>query len=70
GIDRIFVATDAAGEFLKSPDSFLRMAELYSGAGITHLVVHWPRPEGVYAGDPESLHRIAEKALPIVRELY
>ncbi|MGP4001153.1 LLM class flavin-dependent oxidoreductase [Streptomyces sp. 8N706] len=68
-LDRIFVVTDMAGDFLKSPKSFLHLAELYALAGITHLVVHWPRGEGIYAADPEILHRIADEALPAAREL-
>ncbi|MFF8957569.1 LLM class flavin-dependent oxidoreductase [Streptomyces sp. NPDC014894] len=68
-LDRIFVSTDPAGPFLTSPDSFLALAERYAAAGITHLVLHWPRDHGVYAADPDILHRIAESALPAAREL-
>ncbi|MFI9586835.1 LLM class flavin-dependent oxidoreductase [Streptomyces sp. NPDC052236] len=68
-LDRIFVVTDQAGDFLTSPASFLRLAEAYAKAGVTHLVVHWPREEGVYAAGQEILHRIAQEALPRVREL-
>ncbi|MEV6401035.1 LLM class flavin-dependent oxidoreductase [Streptomyces sp. NPDC051907] len=68
-LDRIFVVTDPAGDFLSSPDAYLKMAERYAQAGITHLVLHAPREEGVYAADPESLHRIAAEALPVAREM-
>jgi len=68
-IEKIFVATDPAGDFLGSSESFIRLTERYAKAGITHLVVHWPRKEGVYAADPGSLHRIAGQAVPKVRGL-
>lgn len=68
-IEKIFVSTDAAGDFLGSPQSFTRLTESYAKAGITHLVVHWPREAGVYAADPDSLRRIADQALPQVRGL-
>jgi len=68
-IDRVFVVTDQAGDFLKSPGSFLRKAELYARVGITHLVLHWPRKEGMYAADPDILHRIASETLPMVQQL-
>ncbi len=45
------------------------MAERYARVGITHLVLHAPRPEGIYAADPETLHRIAADALPAVRDM-
>ncbi|OIJ84985.1 LLM class flavin-dependent oxidoreductase [Streptomyces colonosanans] len=68
-IDRIFVATDPAGNFLESPDAFLHLSESYAKVGITHLVVHCPRAEGVYAAPSDSLERIAEEALPVARDL-
>jgi alkanesulfonate monooxygenase SsuD/methylene tetrahydromethanopterin reductase-like flavin-dependent oxidoreductase (luciferase family) len=69
GLDRVFVAAGWAGDPLAGAGACLRMAECYAGVGITHLVVHWPRESGVYAGDPEVLHRIAADALPGIREL-
>jgi alkanesulfonate monooxygenase SsuD/methylene tetrahydromethanopterin reductase-like flavin-dependent oxidoreductase (luciferase family) len=68
-MDRMFVVTDPAGDFLSTPDAFLKMAERYAAADITHLVLHAPREEGIYAADPEALHRIATDALPAVREM-
>lgn len=68
-IEKIFVATDPAGDFLGSPDDFIRLAESYAKAGITHLVVHWPREEGIYAAAPDSLRRIADQAMPQVHGL-
>lgn len=68
-LDRILVATDFAGDFFTSPERFLDLAECYAKAGISHIVVHWPRPEGIYAGDESALHRIAEEALPAARDI-
>jgi alkanesulfonate monooxygenase SsuD/methylene tetrahydromethanopterin reductase-like flavin-dependent oxidoreductase (luciferase family) len=66
-IDRIFVATDMAGSFLASEDHFLRLAESYAAIGITHLVLHWPRAQGIFAADEAIFRRIAEFAVPIAR---
>jgi alkanesulfonate monooxygenase SsuD/methylene tetrahydromethanopterin reductase-like flavin-dependent oxidoreductase (luciferase family) len=68
-LDRIFIATGRAGDPLESAGACLAIAERYARAGITHLVVHWPRESGVYAGRPETLHHIASDALPQVRQL-
>jgi alkanesulfonate monooxygenase SsuD/methylene tetrahydromethanopterin reductase-like flavin-dependent oxidoreductase (luciferase family) len=64
GIDKIFVATDSAGDFTGSASSFMRMAESYAGLGITDLIIHWPRESGIYSGSPEAMRRIAKEALP------
>nr|WP_052477635.1 LLM class flavin-dependent oxidoreductase [Kibdelosporangium sp. MJ126-NF4]CEL13016.1 Coenzyme F420-dependent N5,N10-methylene tetrahydromethanopterin reductase and related flavin-dependent oxidoreductases [Kibdelosporangium sp. MJ126-NF4]CTQ98702.1 Coenzyme F420-dependent N5,N10-methylene tetrahydromethanopterin reductase and related flavin-dependent oxidoreductases [Kibdelosporangium sp. MJ126-NF4] len=68
-LDRIFVTTAWAGDPLRSASDCLALAEAYAKAGITHLVVHWPRESGVYAGDPSVLHDIAADVLPVVHEL-
>jgi alkanesulfonate monooxygenase SsuD/methylene tetrahydromethanopterin reductase-like flavin-dependent oxidoreductase (luciferase family) len=68
-LDRIFITTGWAGDPLASAASCLEVAECYARVGITHLVIHWPRESGVYAGDPEVLSLIAETALPQLRQL-
>ncbi|MFD8940106.1 LLM class flavin-dependent oxidoreductase [Streptomyces sp. NPDC059578] len=68
-MDRIFVVTPSAGDFLSSSSAFLAQAERYAKAGITHLVLHAPREHGIYTADPDILHRIADEALPEVRHL-
>jgi alkanesulfonate monooxygenase SsuD/methylene tetrahydromethanopterin reductase-like flavin-dependent oxidoreductase (luciferase family) len=68
-LERIFVTTGWAGDPLRGPDACLELAERYAKVGITHLVVHWPRPSGVYAGDPAMLTEIAATALPRIHEL-
>lgn len=68
-LDRVFIATGWAGDPLRSPEACLRLAERYAAAGMSHLVLHWPRESGVYAGEPDALHRIAEAALAGIRQL-
>jgi alkanesulfonate monooxygenase SsuD/methylene tetrahydromethanopterin reductase-like flavin-dependent oxidoreductase (luciferase family) len=68
-IERIFVSTGWAGNPLASPQACLKMAEQYAAAGITDLILHWPRQSGVYAGDLQVLHDIAVSVLPRVRQL-
>lgn len=66
---RIYVATDLTGNLMASPQAFLLTARQYAHAGITDLVVHWPRPAGLYAGDPAVMAPIAEWALPRLAQL-
>lgn len=40
-----------------SPDEFDDAVGRYAEAGVTDLVVHWPRPEGIYAGDLGAFER-------------
>jgi len=68
-LDRIFITTGWAGDPLTSTDACFEIAERYAGAGISHLVIHWPRESGVYAGDPDRLHQVATDALPQIRQL-
>jgi len=58
-IDR-YLNVDAAPVFsLSSVDVFEEAVERARGLGFTDLVVHWPRPEGVYAGREEVLEQVA-----------
>lgn len=68
-IERILVTTDMTGDVLRSAEHFVTVAERYAKCGITHLVVHWPRKNGVFAGDPNVLEDISEDALLHVRSL-
>jgi alkanesulfonate monooxygenase SsuD/methylene tetrahydromethanopterin reductase-like flavin-dependent oxidoreductase (luciferase family) len=69
GLEKIFVSTGWAGDPLASPGACLALAERYAALGITELVLHWPRADGVYAGDPDVLGAIADEALPRIHEL-
>jgi len=44
---------------LASPAAFRAVVEAYAEAGATDLVVHWPRQDEPYAGDPAMLDRLA-----------
>lgn len=68
-VDRIFIATGIAGDPLESPERCLEIAERVAAVGMTHLVIHWPRESGVYAGDPRVIEQIAADVLPRVHEL-
>lgn len=68
-IDRIFVVTDMSVQALRSGMSFVEFGQAYAAIGITHLVVHSPRAQGIFANDPRMLDRIAEHALPRLRDL-
>ena len=43
---------------LQSVDTFDDTAARYTEAGVTDLVVHWPRPTPPYEGDTEVFERI------------
>jgi alkanesulfonate monooxygenase SsuD/methylene tetrahydromethanopterin reductase-like flavin-dependent oxidoreductase (luciferase family) len=68
-LDRILIATGMCGNPLESPGKCLEIAERFAAVGMTHLVVHWPRESGLYAGDPRKLEQIAATALPQIHEL-
>jgi alkanesulfonate monooxygenase SsuD/methylene tetrahydromethanopterin reductase-like flavin-dependent oxidoreductase (luciferase family) len=68
-VERIFIATPMAGNPLASPDACLALAERCAAIGMSHLLVHWPRASGVYAGDEAALERIASEVLPEVHRL-
>lgn len=68
-IERILVSTDMTGDVLRSADHFVAVAERYAKSGITHLVVHWPRESGVFAGRVEVLEEISRVALSHVHTL-
>lgn len=68
-VARVFVSTGWAGDPLASPKACQELAERYAEVGITDLVLHWPRPDGVYAGDPAVLEDIATEALPRIHQL-
>jgi len=68
-LPRIMIATPMVGDPLASPEACLRIATSYAEVGMTELVIHWPRPSGMYAGDPRILEAIAADVLPAVHRL-
>ena len=63
-VERIFIATPMCGDPLSSARACSDIAEAYAEAGMTQMVIHWPRPHGVYAGDPEVLRDIVTEVVP------
>jgi len=57
-IDRIVVTGPILDPGLQSPDAFGETAGRYAEVGVTDLIVHWPRPDGAYAGDLATFERI------------
>lgn len=68
-LDRMFIATPMSGDPQRSAADCLRLAERAAEAGMTHLIIHWPREDGIYAGDPRVLADIAADVLPQVHRL-
>ena len=60
-----FLSVDASGAYGPSSVEHLRDVLGRAGAlGFDEVVVHWPRPDGVYAGDVGVLERVATEVLP------
>jgi hypothetical protein len=57
-VDRIVLTGPRLDAGLSSPQAFGETRDAYASAGVTDLVVHWPRPDEPYAGDPAILERI------------
>jgi alkanesulfonate monooxygenase SsuD/methylene tetrahydromethanopterin reductase-like flavin-dependent oxidoreductase (luciferase family) len=56
------ISLDAAPRFaLESIDAFEDAEGRARELGFDEVVVHWPRPEGVYAGDEEVLFEVASR---------
>jgi alkanesulfonate monooxygenase SsuD/methylene tetrahydromethanopterin reductase-like flavin-dependent oxidoreductase (luciferase family) len=59
GLRRLVLTGPRLDGGLASPAAFRTVVEAYAEAGATDLVVHWPRPDEPYAGDPAVLERLA-----------
>ena len=60
-----YLSVDASGAF--ALDSVEQLRDVLGRAdqlGFAEVVVHWPRPDGVYAGDERVLERVASDVLP------
>ena len=60
-----YLSVDASGAF--ALDSVEQLRDVLGRAdqlGFDEIVVHWPRPDGVYAGDERVLERVANDVLP------
>ncbi|MEE6295781.1 LLM class flavin-dependent oxidoreductase [Georgenia wangjunii] len=61
-----YLSLDSGGYSLQSVGRFEDMVGLAGEAGFTDVVVHWPRANGVYAGDEAVLEDVAAR-LPALR---
>jgi alkanesulfonate monooxygenase SsuD/methylene tetrahydromethanopterin reductase-like flavin-dependent oxidoreductase (luciferase family) len=60
-----YLSVDASGAFALSSVEHVRDVLGRAGElGFAEVVVHWPRPDGVYAGDLAVLERVAAEVLP------
>jgi alkanesulfonate monooxygenase SsuD/methylene tetrahydromethanopterin reductase-like flavin-dependent oxidoreductase (luciferase family) len=57
-IDRLVLTGVPLDSGLQSVEAFTDTAARYAEAGVTDLVVHWPRPTPPYEGDVEIFERI------------
>jgi len=60
-----YLSVDAAGAFaLDSVEALREVIGRADELGFAEIVVHWPRPDGVYAGDERVLEQVATEVLP------
>jgi hypothetical protein len=60
-----FLSVDASGAFaLESVEKLRDVLGRAAALGFSEVVVHWPRPDGVYAGDEAVLEKVAAEVLP------
>jgi alkanesulfonate monooxygenase SsuD/methylene tetrahydromethanopterin reductase-like flavin-dependent oxidoreductase (luciferase family) len=60
-LSRLLVAGPTVGNVLDSPEAFFDAAGQLAEAGITDLVVQWPRPDEPFQGDVAVLEGVAEE---------
>lgn len=54
-LDRLVLTGLELDDGLQSPEAFSEVKAAYAAVGVTDLVIHWPRPSGIYEGDPSIL---------------
>ena len=57
-LDRIVLTGLLLDGGLSSPAVFDETCAAYAAVGVTDLVVHWPRADGVYAGDESAFEEL------------
>jgi len=57
-IDKLVLTGSRLDSCLGSRGEFAELKEIYEAAGVTDIVVHWPRQDGPYAGDDKILDQI------------
>lgn len=58
-LDKLVLTGPRLDPCLQSVRAFRDAADSYAAVGVSDLVVHWPRPNDPYAGDPSILEHIA-----------
>lgn len=64
GVARCLLLDASPVYSLSTVDTFAEMVGRAGEFGFTDVVVHWPRPDGIYAGDESVLERVASDVLP------
>jgi alkanesulfonate monooxygenase SsuD/methylene tetrahydromethanopterin reductase-like flavin-dependent oxidoreductase (luciferase family) len=59
-VARLLVCGPSVGGVLESPAAFFDAAGRFAEAGITDIVVQWPRPDEPFPGKVEVLEKVAE----------
>jgi hypothetical protein len=54
----VLVGPELPPHGIPSPGEWDQLVGRYEEAGITDLVVHWPRPEGIHAGDRSAFEAL------------
>ncbi|MFK0192805.1 LLM class flavin-dependent oxidoreductase [Kitasatospora sp. NPDC090308] len=62
-LEKVLLQGSTAEKPLESVDAFVDWAGTYREVGITELVVHWPVPDSIFAGDLAVFERIATEGL-------
>jgi alkanesulfonate monooxygenase SsuD/methylene tetrahydromethanopterin reductase-like flavin-dependent oxidoreductase (luciferase family) len=63
-----FLSVDASGAFaLQSLEKLRDVLGRADALGFAEVVVHWPRPDGVYQGDERVLEQVATEVLPTLQ---
>lgn len=57
-IDRLVLTGSRLDSGLGSRGEFAELREIYEAAGVTDIVIHWPRQDNPYAGDDKILDQI------------
>ncbi len=57
-LDRLVLLGIRLDAGLTSPQAFAETRKAYASVGVTDLVVHWPRSDAPYAGDPAILEHV------------
>ena len=62
-VDRMLLQGSTAEQPLQSLDAFVDYAGTYQALGIDELVIHWPVPDSIFAGDLSVFEKIATEGL-------